>query len=250
MICIDRIIWASYIGGWKCRTHLRCCSPHCACWCWAMGMERPSSLASTMGMRSLADDVFLLRGIIDIRMYRYHWYHMDIVAHVLKTFWSSSVVIRSWDHPSLSSCSRWQCLDSVDFVWLSRKWKHTHLFFIAKSQLSWFHVACVIHLDIVWAWFLDRILCGWGHCFLHLFAESLYCSAWSGGPNSTWKFHFGVPWILWIHPGSLRQGSRDSSHLVLAGLLCSFSHTNSHKQSLFSFSRCPCRIIRCQSMSE
>lgn len=86
MICIDRIIWTSYIGGWKCRTHLRCCSPHCACWCWAMGMERPWSLASTMGMRSSADDVFLLRGIIDIRTYRPYRYHIDIVAHVLKTF--------------------------------------------------------------------------------------------------------------------------------------------------------------------
>lgn len=242
MICIDRIIWTSYIGGWKCRTHLRCCSPHCACWCWAMGMERPWSLASTMGMRSSADDVFLLRGIIDIRTYRPYRYHIDIVAHVLKTFgapvlWLGAGITHHF-HPVLGG----SVSTVLIFFWLSRKWKHTHLFFIAKSQLSWFHVACIIHLDIVWAWFLDRILCGWGHCFLHLFAESLYCSAWSGGPNHTWKFHFGVPWILWIHPGSLWQGSRDSSHLVLAGLLC----------SLFSFSRCPCHIIRCQcqSMSE
>ncbi len=165
-----------------------------------------------------------------------------IILVVLNTFWSSSVVIRSLDHPSLSSFSRWQYLDSVDFFRLSPKWKRTRPFFIAKSQLSWFHVDCIIHLDIVWDWSLDHLrlvfLCGWGHCFLHLFAESLHCSAWSRGPNYTWKFpsqdllphdnfHFGVPWILWIHPGSLRQGSRDSSHLVLAGLLCSFSQTNS-----------------------
>ena len=171
MICIDRIIWTSYIGGWKCRTHLRCCSPHCACWCWAMGMERPWSLASTMGMRSSADDVFLLRGIIDIRTYRPYRYHIDIVAHVLKTFgapvlWLGAGITHHF-HPVLGG--------SVSTV----------LIFLTESKMethpSLFH--CKESIELI-----SR----------RLHYPSRYCLSLISGPDFVWLRSLLSAFVCWI----------------------------------------------------